>query len=355
MHCKPFSAENLEDWDDFVLNNPFSWIGHLSIISRLEQVLAGAGTKSILVYNDKNRVIAVLPLYEAGGRELRYIPIKTLSTGSLFPSGPLLDQKLSLKESKEVLDCMIAQMMAIGKASDSDRINISYPAVYGDKFGIDEYGFYPLRRYGFSDQNIVGMALDLRKEVAELMSGVKGNCRNMIRRAEKDGAEFEVIIERSRWLECHALNRQTLGDHAYSEKTMEMLWDEVIVPGYGTVTAATFNSQIMSVVVTVGINKSAYYWMGFNAKPVILTGANNYALWQTMLHWKNRGSTFFEMGSLEFIGDKMMKISAFKESFGGKPHYLLSGFIDLKKVKRKTIEVIDAMITSVRNNSDTVR
>jgi hypothetical protein len=93
---------------------------------------------------------------------------------------------------------------------------------------------------------------------------------------------------------------------------------------------------------------ACYYWLGFNARPPRLTGANNFVLWQTMLLWKSRGARFFEVGSLEFSNEKLIKIAAFKESFGGTSCYCLTGAVDLKPVKRRAVDLVDALVNAAR-------
>ncbi len=348
MRVEPLSAQNLAQWDEFVRAHPYAAVGHLSAMSAVERATSHAESHSILAVDEQGRVAGVLPLFASVKRDLRVVQSRVLSTGTNFPSGPLVDAKLAAKTQQEVLETLTRGALDVAHKTRADRCVINYPTLIGDMPAIQRWGYYPLRSFGFHERNVVSSVVDMSPAEADLFSGLKSNCRNMVKRAAKDGGQFEVLTDVERWLACEDLSRQTLGDGAMSREAMRVLWDELVVPGYATVTTASLDGHPASAAVVVGMNLACYYWFGFNARPPKLTGANNFVLWQTMLTWRARGAKFFEVGSLEFSDDKLIKIAAFKESFGGTPFYCLAGSADLKPIKRRAIDLADAVVTGMR-------
>lgn len=97
----PYRPEDRSDWDAFVHAHPEAWIGHSSKTAELEE-LQGAINRSLVVRDNRDRIAAILPLFEVKGRRVRYVPVKSLCSGSHFCSGPLIRTGLSRKQGREI-------------------------------------------------------------------------------------------------------------------------------------------------------------------------------------------------------------------------------------------------------------
>jgi Acetyltransferase (GNAT) domain len=340
MQIEEYNETRRADWDAFVAAHPHASFRHLSGLFALEAEISGARNRSLMIYDERGRLVGLLPLFEVVERALRYLRLRTLNSGTTLPGGPLFDLSLSAKQERDLLAELMAHVETLARSIGAERVSISYPNVIGDRTSIAHYGYLPLRRFGYREHNIVGLLLDLSASATALFAQLKSACRNMIRRAERDGLTWHVITDRAEWLACHALNVQTLGAHAYTPRAFEIIWDEFVAKDTASVGTAKVGGRIASVCVVVGLRTSCYYWLGFNARPPLATGANNFALWHSILLWQQRGARFFELGSMEFDDARQQQIGAFKESFGGTPCYALGGARELKPHRRIVRELL---------------
>ncbi len=275
------------------------------------------------------RLVGILPLQESKSSWLHVIEIRTLVSGA----GPLFRHNLAASEQRKLLDLLVAHVKSLADELRVDYVSIGYPSVIEGRLAIKHHNFFPLRTHGFTETNVVGTYLDLRRSDADLLASVEKNCRYKIRKAEKDGVSAMPIETREDWLACESLNEQTMGKHKYSRLAMEVIWDEFISRGYASAYVAMHGDRAVSVEVIQTFNDSAYLWTAFNARPMF-AGANNYLIWHCIQDAKQQGLSFFLMGTYEFSDDaKMQGISDFKKSFGGTPFYVLGGILILKRIK----------------------
>jgi hypothetical protein len=352
MPVEAYDPAHRAEWDEFVLSHPTSGMGHLSGVIALERATSAAAVHSLVARGDDGRVAGVLPLFELRRSELRIVPMKELVTGTHFPSGPLIDHAMGEKQRNRILDAFMSATAQLAEQRRVDRVSVSLPALQGDRRSIDVFGYYPLRKYGYRETNGVGLLIDLRRDVDALQSGLKSGCRGAIRKCEREGGSFRVVTERSEWLACHPLAVQTLGEDAPSVEAMGVVWDEFVAAGHALIGLVERDGHVASVAVAACRNASCYYWFGFNARPQLVAGANNLALWRLMLLCRERGYALFETGSLEFSGGKQAGISAFKESFGGEPFYGMAGVLERRRMKAAAIEFLALGIGSLRRRAN---
>lgn len=328
-----YESTYCEDWDRFVLSNRQGALGHLSSQFVLADENTSSINRSILIYQDSAQLVGILPLYEAKSFALRVIPIRSLAS----TTGPLFRENLAASEQRNVLDLLLAYVRSLADKLGVDHTSITYPSMIDGQLAVERFGFFPLRKYGYTESNILGTYIDLSRSDSDLMASVKKKCRYEIRRAEKDGVQISPIDKREDWLGCEPLNEQTLGKHKHSKQMMEIVWDEFIVKGHAYALIAKHEDRTLSAVVIQSFHGNAYYWMAFNARPSF-PGAHNYLLWHSILHAKKLGLSFFLMGTLNFSEDaKTQGISDFKKSFGGIPYYVLGGTLLRRKIKHHSI------------------
>jgi hypothetical protein len=334
MKFLSYEPAKREEWDQFVLANPRGALGHLSSQFLLTEENADMTNRSVLMYQDSMQLVGILPLYEVKSPILRVVPVRTLTS----TAGPLLRPNLAPAEHRQLLDSLIDHVKSLADELGVDRISITYPSIIGERLAIEEFGMLPLRKYGFIENNMLGTFLDLRHDEKDLLATLEKNCRHKIRKAEKDGVKISPIETREDWLACEALNEQTLGEHKHSKRMMELVWDEFIAKGHACAFIAKHENHVLSVEVIHTFRQSAYAWIAYNARPILISGANNYLLWHAILHTKKLGISFFLMGTYNFSDDaKTQGISDFKRSYGGTPYYVLGGTFLRKRVKHHSI------------------
>ena len=329
MKFVSYDPTKRDEWDQFVLANPQASFGHLSANFLFTEENAETINRSILIYKDSMHLAGILPLVEVKDHSLPLIKVRTLAS----PAGPLFLANLPPSEQKNLLDSLILYVHSMAERLCVDRIKITYPSVIQGKLAVERFGFLPLRKYGYNENNLLGTYLDLSRSESDLIASLENTCRSAIRKAEKEGVTIVAIENREQWLSYKSMNEQTLGKSKHSQRTMEIVWDEFISKGYAYAFVAIHETLALSVVLVQRFHQCAYYWMAFNAIPRF-PGANNCVLWHAIQHAKQSGSSFFLMGTLEFSDDtKMQGISDFKKRFGGCPYYVLGGTFVRRKIK----------------------
>jgi hypothetical protein len=345
MRAEQYEPSRREQWDSFVLSNPEAGINHVSANFVLEKRRRGGKNRSLMLFADQGELIGVLPLVELTRRELRFVTIRELHS-----DGPLLKPDIPRSLQKRALATLVDHAKAVAAAVRADRIEMAYPPSAGGRLAIERYGYLPVKKFGFHELNWVGQFLDLRQEESALFQGLDSKCRNMIRRAQKGGAEVSVISDRRQWLDCYDIDVQTLGAHSLSPEAMEIVWDEFICRGLAISVGVQLAGQILSIVVISLMNKAGYYWLGFNSQPRVLPGTNNYALWEAILLCKKRGVLWFNLGiNLGFLASqKNRNIAEFKMQFGGMPAYTIGGEWNRKPGKQLMVAWATAQASRMR-------
>ena len=340
MEIISYSDSWKNKWDSFVEGNPCSWTGHFSGIFVLEREEKSAINHSLLVVSEKKEILALLPLFLVVQHELRFIPLRILTSGTHLASGPLFLPQLAKKKKKQAFKLLIERTIDLGRELCVDQIVISYPNIINDKSSLEVLHYYPLKCYGFKEKNIVPMIKNITAPKEELFSSLNPKCRNSIRRAQKSGVLFRHVTSKDEWMSFYDLNVETLGGNAYSREIMKIIWHKFVMHDVANVTAVFLNDIPISIALTTCWRCSYYYWFGFNSRINRIPGSANLLLWETMLFYKEKGLKFFEVGSMEFSSGKQKRISKFKESFNGIPTYMLSGVLILKPLKHHAVAIL---------------
>ncbi|MDQ3753646.1 MAG: hypothetical protein M3371_02820, partial [Acidobacteriota bacterium] len=106
MQIESYDASKRDLWDSFVQSNRQAGIGHLSGLFALEEEVSAAMNRSVILFDEQRRVVGVLPLFETSRRELRFLCVRELSSGTQLPGGPLFSPQLSTKQQREALTCL---------------------------------------------------------------------------------------------------------------------------------------------------------------------------------------------------------------------------------------------------------
>ena len=343
---RPYTALSPAEWDQFVAINPEAGYGHTTANFRLAEV-RGIRNESFAVCDLEGKPLVLMPLFVTESHELRHLKMRNLVSG-LFPAGPLYASGCPPKQRKALLAEIARHLLATAGKVGVDEIRVLWPNVIAGEPALERFGYLPLREFGFAETNLVGFLLDLQRPEEELRKGFNENCRRNIQRAEKSGVEIRPVLDRAEWLACDDINRSTLGPFAHSRRELEIIWDEFILKRLATALAAVHNGNIVTVIVTVDSPLSSYYWIGWNRLAKEAPGASHRTMWEAILLSARSGRKFFELGTKEFTNPKMLTISQFKESFGGKPMYCVGGVQVCRPVKRAALDLAAMAIGGVR-------
>ncbi len=301
-----------------------------------------------MLADDKERVVAALPLFDVDQRVLKVFRTRVLSSGFEFPAQPLIAEDLSARQEQDVLEAVVNAVESTAALAGADDVRITYPIIVGGVPAIVRYGYCPLRHFGYSAESPVVTVLDLRTDKDELSRGLEKACRGAIRRAQKEGCTVRPVRDGEEWMGCLGLARETMGPLAPSEAVHRSCWECFVEPGYATATAVVppGSDTPSNVVVALGWNRHWYYWKGYNSRERRVPGMNNLALWETIIAAKDRGGVFFEMGSVFFNDPKQVAIAEFKRSFGGTATTVLRGVRHRRPVRRAALGLLSAAYDS---------
>lgn len=347
----PFTAVGDGVWDQFVRQHPHHGPGHLSAALRLEEQQGGSIAASTAMLDEQDRVIGVCPLVDTRERQLRLLTAHLRGSGTWFPSSPLVDPGLGGRVADERMQELLRCVMDTARRDGVDRLTFSYPAVLGTKPAIETLGFFPLRRFGFSDGNRVAQLLRLDRSEEALFKGLDPKARNKVRRAESSGCSVQRIEDAHSWSKTYPLYADTLGAMAMSRETFEAVYQRFIASGDAIAVGVHGGDRMLNVVVVSIVNGAAYYWLGFSDQRDAPPGVNVLGLWHGIVAARSRGASLFELGSLDFDDGKQGRIAAFKQQFGGAPHVAFSGAVELSPGRHHAIALVSHLVGMVRLRS----
>jgi GNAT acetyltransferase-like protein len=334
----PYSADYADAWTAFVDAHPHRAVGHLAAVFEIERLTSGALNRSVLL-EENGKLRGVAPLFETRWKDLRFFPIRALSSGTHFPGGPLLDASLGERHQRHLLKDLATYLDEQAAVLGVDQVRISFPTVIGERPAVEVYGYLPLRQYGFRETNVVALLADLRCAEDTLFGKLDRSRRVRISRCRDSGGEVRPIETRDEWLRAYELNVQTLGDRAYSREALAVMWDRFVVGGHGAALGVYASDALASVELVTTVGTTAYSWCRFRAHPAPVPDAGSLGLWEAMLLCKRRGIPIFEFGSLEFDSPKQIGIGEFKASFGPRPVYALDGIRRVRPMRGALLEV----------------
>jgi hypothetical protein len=341
---KQYSEALRADWDGLVAGNCAASYGHLSA----NAALAGSGIDhSIIAYEDGTPV-AVLPLYEVSYRRLRAISGRALISGLHFPAGPLFAPDCSTRTRRRLTRELLEHVDALAARRGVDRIRIAYPNVIGRTPGICALGCLPLRDHGYHDDHLVSRLLPLTGDTAGLREQLRERGRRWLRKAEACGVQVRVVDSTAAWEACYPLHTRTMGRLSWPEHVLDAIWREFVGTGVATPFVATIDGTVVTLLLIVHMNRSAYYWLGWNGAAAAQSGANYAALWRAILYAQQRGAEWFELGSDDHHTPKARNISFFKAAFGGQLCYSLAGVVHRRLVKTSVVNAFEAGVSGWR-------
>lgn len=342
---KPYRAQARDEWETFVRGNPHAWPGHATAAMRLEEV-SGHRNRSLMAYStETGELQGVIPLFEWTERRSRIFRYRGLSTGNQLRGAPLLKPGMGRRVVRDFWAELAAYLRRMGREGGVDEIMVAFPHHFGVEPVHAVYPYLPLREYGYREQNMVTLVLDLPEDGEALMAGFDKKARGAIRYARKEGASFEPIEHRDTWMGCYELNLETFEGEpasALSRRKMEILWEEFVEGGWASVFGVRHQGRIIGTKMLVGTAEVQYAWYAFNHQPDRLRGAAELLVYETLCRMMARGVKIFELGTIEFGNERQRGIGRFKQRFGGRPRYGMEGKLTLSPLKAATEQWLKA-------------
>ena len=344
----PYRSLGAEAWDRFVRAHPHHAPGHLSATLELEQRQGAAIDASFALVDEADRVVAVCPLVDGKERQLRIIPQRIRGSGTWFAAGPLADTTRGAKVAAELLQQVVEHLVTTARQDGVHRLLFSYPAVAGPASAVDALGYFPLRRFGFTDGNRVTQLIRLEGSEETLFAALDAKARNKVRRAEGLGCVVEPIDSPAQWASTWPRYAETLGPLAMRQEAFVSIYDAFIAPGDAVALQVLHEGRVACVVTVSMVNGAAYYWLGFGAQQDGPPGANVLGLWRGILLARARGARLFEVGSLDFDEGKQGRIAAFKQQFGGRPCVAFTGTLELTPFRHHALALLSLVAAAAR-------
>jgi len=348
LQVHPWTEAVRPEWDAFVAGHPGAGSGHLSAVMRLAATLPGVEACSLVARGSHGEVAGILPLFATASRRLRIAPVRAVVSGALLPAGPLADHRLAPERQEMVTGALLANAMRIASDLRADRLVVALPGLDHGRPALAGLGTSPLLRHGFRDEPRAGTYLDLRRPEGDLLAALDPKCRNMIRRAEREGAAAAVVSRRADWLEAAEISAGSDPANRYPPAFFAAIWDHLVEAGHAIPVGVWTGGGLRTLVLGSLLNGSAYYWYSFSRRPVSPPGVNNLALWHLILECRSRGAGGFELGSLDSGPGRQGSIARFKESFGGQPYYAMAGERVLRPVRAAALDLAEQCVTTLR-------
>jgi hypothetical protein len=346
----PLDEAGLEALACFLAGPAVLGPGHHPAIVRVGGLLPGVVGRTLVATDEQGSVVGWLPLFEVTESLGLGLERREFLSGVQLPAGPCLAPGLPESSRRAVLTALLGAAESEARLRGADRLVIGLPGLSAGRPAMQAPLALPLSEHGFVDTVRPGLWLDLEKPPEELLQGVEGRCRTMIRRAERAGAVAAVITSRMEWQGTWALSQQYGPENRFSRAFLDALWDECVAAGVAVPVGVWTGSGLQSVVVAASWGEGAYYWLGFNRRPAATPGVNNLGLWQLLLECRQRGVRGFELGSLAYGSEKDASVSRFKRSFGGHPYFAQAGVKLLRPVRAAALDLAAAVVTTIRRS-----
>lgn len=346
----PLGEARQADWDRFVAGNPHAWVAHDRAYIEFEES-RGFRSVSHLALDERDRVVAVTPLFLKECTVGRMFRFRTMLTGTSLRAAPLVAADMPPKTRREFWRAWAEWSREEGARRNVDEIRVNFPHFIGERHVSEVYEVNPLREHGFNDVPNLTMLLDLQAVEGDLIASFEGRCRNSFKKAAAAGAVYEAVTDRGTWLSLEEINRQTFAEEeaeAYSRRTMEILWDRFVERGLARVAALRHEGRVICAGVRAGNGFSEYNWILFSERPRTVQGATNLFMGRDMEAMRARGVRWCEVGSLEFDDPRQRGIAEFKRSFGGKVYRTMDCKACLSPLKLATAQWVQALAGKIR-------
>ena len=168
--------------------------------------------------------------------------------------------------------------------------------------------------------------VDLQIDEATLRKRLNGKWRNMLNAAEREGLALDAGSDAQRLEWMLSRYRQLMTERHFSGPPIELVRAlHLDAPSRLLVFRAMHNGEPVAGIAVATHGAAGTYLLGWNGDAGRALKANQFLLWHAMLHLKNQGSRWFDLGGIDEQGTP--GISAFKLGVNGQPYELAGEYL----------------------------
>ena len=323
MQIIPLTKENHKQWDDFCLESDDAWFWHTSIWINYKlhyKAVLKPESKSFIVM-DNNKIAAVCPLV-IETTENR----KEFSFGSpYFTISPAFSNGLSSQLKNKVMKFTFDLIDKLAQENNIKRSKMRHSVLNPSFIEAPCPPFNFLLKFGYIDNSINTLIIDLRKPIKELKKDIRHGHRYDIARGDK---VFQVKIFDKNNISPEDFNQYVQLHHKHHhitrpDATFKIMYD-FIKQGYGFLAGAKKDNCFVSFAYFY-LYKNNVYW-GSSCTDPYLQGApvGHIIQWSAIKWMHQQGYKFYEIGwqtysttFSDFDTEKEAAIGKFTRGFGG--------------------------------------
>lgn len=308
-----------EAWDAFVAGADEAWLWHLFDFQDAFAAWPGRKDLSFAVVDDlRGEVLAAIPLHLVQRTKARVLTLNLLES----LGGPACADDSPEKTRQQIRQVAQDRLVALAAQYRALEIDLALPPMAPAYRGERCPRVNPLLSLGYDNTLTQTYVLDLRRTEEELWQGLFGNCRNLVRRAEKEGFSIREASspgDLERYYEMHQETYRRTGASPHPFAYFQQIWEKFTSRGYSHIFLAELNGEVVAAA-NLGAYKGAMiYWTGAGKADLPTRGVNNLLQWHAISYARRHGYEWYENGEAfpNLRGGKLKGLNDFKRSFGG--------------------------------------
>lgn len=319
-------------WDAFVDGSDEAWLWHLFDFQEALATWPGRRDLSFAVADGRGEILAAVPLHLVARTRAGVLTLNLLeSTG-----GPAHANNLPAGIRQQIRQKARERLLALAGQNRVLAIDLALPPLAPAYRGERCPRVNPLLFFGCDNTLTQTYIIDLRRPEEEIWEGLSGNCRNMVKRAEKEGfvvreAGSPGDLEHYYQMHLETYGRTGAPPHPFSY--FQQIWENFTCRGYSRIFLAELQGEVVAAA-NVGAYKGAMiYWTGAGKAGLPTRGVNNLLQWQAINYARRQGYEWYESGEAfpNLREGKLKGLNDFKKSFGGALYPFYRGRLVIRK------------------------
>jgi len=322
-----------EAWDAFVEKADEAWLWHLFHFQDAFAAWPDRRDLSFAVVDDRRgEVLGLVPLHLVRRTKTGIFTLSLLES----LGGPACADSLPEKTRLQIRQAAQDRLLALARQYRVCAIDLALspmaPAYRGERCP----RVNPLLFLGCDNTLTQTYVIDLRRPEEELWQGLTGNCRNMVKRAEKEGVtvrEADSLADLERYYQMHLETYRRTGAAPHPFAYFQQIWGKFVSSGYSHIFLAELKGELVAAA-NVGAYKGAMiYWTGASKTGLPAPGVNNLLQWHAIRYGRSRGFAWYESGEAfpNLKEGKLKGLNDFKKSFGGELYPFYRGRLVIRR------------------------
>ncbi len=320
-------------WDAFVHQADEAWLWHLFHFQDAFATWPGRRDLSFAVVDTRQgEVLAAIPLQLIRRTKGQVLTINLLES----LGGPACADGLPEKTRQQIRQAAQDRLLALAEQYQSLAIDFALPPLAPAYRGERCPRVNPLLFLGCDNTLTQTYMIDLRHSEEELWQGLSGNCRNMVKRAEKEGVtvrEADSLADLERYYQMHLETYRRTAAPPHPFAYFQQIWENFTRRGYSHIFLAEFQGEVVAAA-NMGAYKGAMiYWTGASKNNLPSPGVNNLLQWHAISYARSHGYEWYESGEAfpHLKEGKLKGLNDFKKSFGGELYPFYRGRLVMRK------------------------